>query len=125
MDTLLREFADMIPDGEIPLRTRLESEAEYLGYISYTNAKLQNTGFVLNVDTKYSPKISVYRLDTGETAIYKLVKAAYQKNPFDKGNILKFYSEDRQKSRKVDDKWVKLQETEPWITNYIIKQTDL
>ena len=125
MQNLLREFADMIPDGEIPLRTRLEAEAEYLGYISYTNPKFQNTGFVLNVDTKYSPKITVYRLDTGETTVYKLQKAAYQKNAFDKGHILKFYSEERQKSRKVDGEWVKLPETEPWITNYLIKQTDL
>jgi DNA/RNA endonuclease G (NUC1) len=79
----------------------------------------------LNVDTKYSPKISVYHLDTGVTTVYKLNKAAYQKNPFDKGHIIKFYSEERQKSRKVDSEWVKLQETEPWITNYIVKQTDL
>ena len=125
MNNLLREFAAMIPDGDIPLRTRLEAEAEYLGYISYTNPKFQNTGFVLNVDTKYSPKISLYHLDTGTTTTYKLAKAAYQKNPFDVGNIIKFYSEDRQKSRKVDGEWVKLQETEPWITGYIVKQTEL
>lgn len=125
MYSLLREFTKMIPDGEIPLRTRLESEAEFLGYISYTNPKFQNTGFVLDVNTKYSPKISVYRLDTGETITYKLAKAAYQKNPFDKGQIIKFYSEERQKSKKVDDRWVKLPETESWITNYIIKNTDL
>ena len=125
MDNLLREFAQMIPDGEIPLRTRLESEAEYLGYISYTNPKFQNIGFVLGVDAKYSPKISIYHLDTGTMATYKIAKAAYQKNPFDKGNIIKFYSEERPKSRKVDGEWVKLAETEPWITNYLIKQTDL
>ena len=125
MNNLLRELAKMVPDGEIPLRTRLESEAEYLGYISYTNPKLQNIGFVLNVDTKYSPKILVYRLDTGETITYKLSKVAYQKNPFDKGNVIKFFSEERQKSRKVDGEWVKLQETEPWITNYIIKHAEL
>jgi DNA polymerase III alpha subunit len=125
MDAMIREFAAMIPDGDIPLRTRLESEAEYLGYISYTNPKFQNVGFVIDVDTKYSPKISTYRLDTGEIITYKLAKAAYQKNPFDKGNIIKFYSEDRPKSRKVDGEWVKLSETEPWITSYIVKHTDL
>lgn len=125
MYNLLREFTKMVPDGEIPIRTRLESEAEYLGYIGYINPKLQNTGFVLSVDTKYAPKISVYRLDTGETITYKLAKAAYQKNPFDKGNIIKFYSEERPKSKKVNDEWVKLSETEPWISNYIIKHTDL
>lgn len=125
MDAMLREFAAMIPDGEIPLRTRLEAEAEYLGYISYTNPKLQNIGFVLGVDTKYSPKITLYRIDTGTTETYKISKAAYQKQPFDNGHILKFYSEERNKSRKVDGEWVKLPEKESWITNYIIKQTDL
>ena len=123
MDNLLREFAKMIPDGEIPLRTRLESEAEYLGYVSYTNPKLQNTGFVINVDTKYSPKITLYRLDTGTTETYKLGKQMYQKQPFDKGNIIKFYSEERNKSRKVDNEWVKLPEKESWLTNYIVVQT--
>ena len=125
MDAMLKEFADMIPDGEIPLRTRLESEAEYLGYVSYTNPKLQNTGFVLNVDTKYSPKISIYRLDTGITEIYKLSKTLYQKNPFDKGNIIKFYAQEKPKSKLVDGEWVKTSEFEKWITSYAIKQTDL
>lgn len=125
MDNLIREFANLIPDGEIPLRTRLEAEAEYLGYVSYTNPKFQNIGFVLNVDAKYSPKISIYHLDTGATTIYKLGKAAYQKNPFDKGNVLKFYSQEKPKSRLVNGEWVKTGENELWIANYIVKQTEL
>ena len=120
MENLLREFASLIPDGEIPLRTRLESEAEFLGYISYTNSKLKNTGFVLDVNTKYSPKIAIYHLDTGVTITYKLSKTSYQNNPFDKGNIIKFYSENKQKSKLVDGHWEKLSETEPWVKNYII-----
>ena len=122
MDNLLREFTKMVPDGEIPLRTRLEAEAEYLGYLSYINPKFQNTGFVLDVNTKYSPKITVYHLDTGSTVVYKLQKAAYQNNPFDKGNIIRFYSEERQKSKLVDGRWEKLAETEPWLKNYVIVQ---
>jgi DNA polymerase III alpha subunit len=125
MDDLIREFAEMIPDGEIPLRTRIESEAEYLGYISYTNPKFQNIGFVLDVNTKYSPKISIYHLDTGVTDIYKLSKVAYQKNPFDKGNILKFYSQEKPKSKLVDGEWIKTSELEKWISNYVVKQADL
>jgi DNA polymerase-3 subunit alpha len=123
MDSLLREFADMIPDGEIPLRTRLEAEAEYLGYISYTNPKLQNTAFVLGVDVKYSPKITVYHLDTGTTAVYKLAKQAYQKQPFDKGNIIKFYTQEKPKSKLVDGEWIKTSEMESWVSNYIVVQT--
>ena len=122
MDALLKEFTAMIPDIDIPLRTRLEAEQEYLGYISYTNPKMTNTGFVLSVDTKYSPKITIYRFDTGETINYKLYKSLYQKNPFDKGAVIFFYSELRNKSKLVDGQWVKTQDQEPWLTNYIIKQ---
>ena len=122
MDTMLAEVCNSIPNTDIPLRTRLEAEAEYLGYISYTNPDLKNTGFVLDLNIKYSPKITVYHLDTGATDVYKLSKAAYQKNAFDKGNIIKFYSEDRPKSKLVDGEWIKTSETEKWIKNYIIVQ---
>ena len=121
MNKLLHDYADMIPDSDIPLRTRLEAELEYLGYIGYTNPAMIGTGLVTDLNTKYSPKITVYMLDTGESTTYKLSKAAYQKNPFDKGAIIRFNSEMRNKSKKINDEWVKLDEKEPWITNYIIK----
>lgn len=120
MNSLLTEFANMIPDTDIPLRTRLESESEYLGYLSYLDKTAKNTGYVANVDTKYSPKITIYMFETGETITYKLSKQAYQKNPFDKGAIVKFYSEMRNKSKLVDGEWVKTADQEPWISNYII-----
>jgi hypothetical protein len=58
-------------------------------------------------------------LATGETIVYKLPKKSYERNPFNKGDILKFNKEERQKSRKVDGQWVKLDEYESWMTNYI------
>ena len=122
MELLLWDLVLQVPNSDIPLRDRLEAELEYLGYISYVDIKMQGTGLVLNVDAKYSPKITVYMLDTGATTTYKLGKMAYTKNPFDSGAIIRFYAEDRPKSRKVDGQWVKLSETEPWITNYLIKK---
>lgn len=121
MDALLRELEPMMRDEDLPLGERLQAELEYLGYISYQNPELKNTGLVLDVDTRYSPKISLYLLDKGEAVTYKLQKSAYQKNPFDKGQILKFYIEERNKSKLVDGKWEKLPEKETWITNYIVK----
>ena len=125
MNSMLQEFANMIPDGEIPLRTRLESEAEYLGYISYTNPKFQNTGIVLDINTKYTPRIQVYMLDSGETITIKIPKAMYQRQPFDKWSVIKFYTIEKQKSKLVDGEWVKTNEKELWISNYIIKTADL
>lgn len=121
MEALLREFSSMIPDSEIPLRTRLEAEAEYLGYISYTNPKFQNTGFVLSVDTKYSPKIRIYMLNTGETVTVKVSKQLYQKRPFDKGWFLKFYVIEKPKSKLINGEWIKdNSQMEKWVSNYVI-----
>lgn len=120
MDNLLNDFAAMIPDTDIPLRTRLEAESEYLGYLSYSDKTAKDTGYVVDVNTKYSPKITIYRFDSSETITYKLQKAAYQKNPFDKGTVLKFYSEMRNKSKLVDGQWIKSDDKEPWITNYVV-----
>lgn len=126
MNNLLREFTNMIPDTDIPLRTRLEAEAEYMGYISYTNPKFQNTGLVLDINTKYTPRLQVYMLDSGETITVKVPKAMYQKQPFDKNSVLKFYTEDRPKSVMVNGEWQKdYSQTEKWVKNYIVKHTDL
>lgn len=119
MDAMLKEYCSLLPDEDMPLRHRLNAEAEYLGYLSYTNSSLEDMGFVLDINTKYSPKITIYHLTTGETIVYKLSKAAYEKNPFSKNDIIKFHSENRNKSRKTENGWEKLAEMEPWLTNYI------
>lgn len=122
MNNLIREFGSIIPESEIPLRTRLEAEAEFMGYISYTNPKFQNTGIVLDINVKYTPRIQVYMLDSGETITVKVPKAMYQKQPFDKWSILKFYAEDRPKSVMVNGEWQKdYSQTEKWVKNYIVK----
>lgn len=120
---LLQELCSMIPkDCYVPLRSVLEWQNQYLGYISYTNPKLQNVGFVVDLNTKYSPKAQIYMLETSETIIIKIPKQLYQKNPFDTGAILKFYTEERQKSTKNENgEWVKLPEKELWIKNYVVK----
>ena len=125
MQNLLRDFESMIPDTEIPLRTRLEAELEYLGYISSVYPKLKDVGMVLDVNTSYSPRVTMYMLATGETVVYKVSKLVYQKNPFDKGQFLKFFSEERYKSKKVDGEWMRTDEKELWISRYVIKNADL
>lgn len=122
MDAMLKEFISMIPDTDIPLRTRLEAEAEYLGYLSYSDPSMKDIGFVMNVDCKYSPKITIFQMWNSETVVYKLQKKAYTNNPFDKGSFIQFHSELRNKSRKDENgQWIKLDETEPWIANYLIR----
>ena len=119
---LIKELCNRVEDKSIPIKERLTAEAEYLGYINYINPKATNYGYVLDIDTKYSPRIKMYRLDTGETATYKLAKKDYNNNPISNHDLLKFTFERRNKSRLVDGKWQKcLEEFEDWIKAYVIK----
>ena len=119
---LVQELCNRVEDKSIPIKERLTAEAEYLGYIDYVNPKATNYGFVLDVDTKYSPRLKIYRLDTGETITYKLSKKDYNNNPISNHDLLKFTFERRNKSRLVDGKWQKcLEEFEDWIKTYVIK----
>ena len=119
---LIKELCNRVEDKSIPIKERLTAEAEYLGYINYINPKATNYGYVLDIDTKYSPRIKMYRLDTGETATYKLAKKDYNNNPISNHDLLKFTFERRNKSRLVDGKWQKcLEEFEDWIKTYVIK----
>ncbi len=119
---LIKELCNRVEDKSIPIKERLTAEAEYLGYIDYINPKATNYGYVLDIDTKYSPRIKMYRLDTGETASYKLAKKDYNNNPISNHDLLKFTFERRNKSRLVDGKWQKcLEEFEDWIKTYVIK----
>ena len=119
---LIKELCNRLEDKSIPIKERLTAEAEYLGYIDYINPKATNYGYVLQIDIKYSPRIKIYRLDTGETVTYKLAKKDYNNNPISNHDLLKFTFERRNKSRLVDGKWQKcLEEFEDWIKTYVIK----
>lgn len=125
-DGLLQELCSMIPkDCHVPLRSIIEWQQEYLGYCSLVMPEQKNVGYVISVDTKYSPKVSLYLLSEGSTATYKVSKSLYQKQPFDAGSFIQFRSEPRNKSRRTENGWEKIPDQyDEWITAYIIK-TDL
>ena len=122
MDALLAELCEQIPDKDIPLQTRLQAELEFLGYVSYTDHTRPNTAVVMNIDTKYTPKLTLYKLDTGTTMTAKLKKASYEKNPLPTGAIIKFYTENKPAWKKDGDNWVQdFSRNDVWVTNYNIE----
>lgn len=124
-DSALKEVLNNIPNVRTDIVKLIKYQNELFGYVSYKNPKLKNIGLVVSIDSKYSPRVEIYMLDSGETIMAKVPKAMYQKNPFDPNMIIKFYFEERNKSKKVNDEWVKLPEKEKWITNFIVKQAEL
>ena len=122
-DGLLQELCGMIPkDCRVPLMSEIRWQQEYLGYCSIIMPEQKDVGYVMNVDCKYSPKITMYLLDKSATVTYKLSKAVYQKQPFDTGDFIQVRTEQRNKSRKTENGWEKVpNEYDTWITAYIIK----
>lgn len=116
------ELCGMIPKNcSVPIQSIFQWQQEYLGYISYKDESKKNVGYVLDVNTKYSPKITVYAIDKGTTEVYKMPKKSYEKQPFNKGYLISFHYEQRPKSKLVDGQWQKdYSVMEKWITNYIL-----
>ena len=120
-DGFIKELCSIIPDVDVPIQSKIEWSKEYFGYISTVMPEKKDVGYVMDINTKYSPKLTVYQLWDGKTTVYKLQKKAYEKNPFNKGCLLQFHSEMRPKSKLVDGQWQKDYSTmEPWLTNYIV-----
>jgi DNA polymerase-3 subunit alpha len=121
MDVLLAELCEQIPNNDIPLSTRLQAELEFLGYVSYCDPSRSNTAVVQDINTKYTPKLTLYRLDTGSSMTVKLKKRSYESNPLPVGAVINFYIETKPGWKKVDDKWeVDPTKTDVWLTSYTI-----
>ena len=124
MNAMLSELCAMIPDTDIPLSTKLQTQQEMCGYISYIDPTRINTAVVMSLDTKYSPKVTCYDIATGDTFTAKIKKKLYQMVPFGVGDILKYCIEKNKKWKKENDDWVQIDEYENWLSQYTI-ETDV
>ena len=118
--SLLKAIVLKIPDEDIPIREQMNFELEVLGRINlvYEDAN-KNDCYVLDVDTKYSPKINLYSLKTGKEIMVKVSKSTFNKNIIKKGDLIhvnKF--EKKYKSVKTDEGWEKTSEIEWWLASY-------
>ena len=123
VDGMLNELIAGIPDKDIPLRMRLQSEQEYLGYVSLTIPNSRNLAVILDADFKYSPKVKAYLLSTGQQITAKIAKKTYTNNPFQNGDVLSITTEQRPKWKKDENGgWVQDASLgyDTWIIRYSI-----
>ena len=72
---LIRHIADMIPNRDIPLQTRLNTEIEMMGYVQYKNPNLDKKYVLItDVNTKYTPIVNTYSLGSGVSVKCKIPK---------------------------------------------------
>lgn len=121
MDNMLSDLCGMIPDTDIPLQTKLQTQQEMCGYISYVDPSKPNSVVVVNLDCRYSPKASLYFLATGQTTDVKITKKLYQTNPFSVGDILNIRTDKKPKWKRIGGEWVQDASAgyDTWLTWYL------
>lgn len=97
---LISEMAETIPDKDLPLKVRLQSQLEYLGYLTYTNEKLKSCYYVLEVNTRYSPVIKCYDLATGATELFKMTARNFAEYPIPEKSILQVLNTHQQQRKR-------------------------
>ena len=120
-ESAIQEIITNMPNDSLDVKKLISYQEELFGYISYKDPSMRGKVYVLDVNTRYSPKIQVYHLDNGKTATYKMKKQDYQNNPFNKSDILQLAIENKPKWKMVDGEWTKTSENEPWIVRHIVQ----
>ena len=120
-DSFINYLLENMTYKEYPITQRIKDEKEYLGYVSLKIEGKSNTWYVTDINTKYSPKVSLYNIGTGEEKVVKIEKRKYQMAPFDKDVCLRATFEMKNKCKKDENgDWVKLEEKEEWIKYYSV-----
>lgn len=120
-DGFINYLFENITYKEYPITQRIKDEKEYLGYVSLKIEGKSSTWYVTDINTKYSPKISLYNVGTGEEKVVKIEKRKYQMAPFDKDVCLRATFETKNKCKKDENgDWIKLEEKEEWIKYYSV-----
>jgi DNA polymerase-3 subunit alpha len=123
MNAMLADLCNRIPDQDIPLLTKIQTEQEMLGYVSHIDPSKPTKAVILEVNTKYTPKLSLYRLYDGQTISVKLKKRDYENNPVASGMIID-YRVTKKPAWQKDEKgeWVQDYSREDlWISSYTIE----
>ena len=123
-EALLTYMCENAEPVRFTLKDKIAAEKEYLGYINVKEPRLKGYAYITETNTKFSPKITLYCLDTGREKVVKCYKKQYQENPISAGDIITYGLTQKQKSRLNPDtkEFEKIpNEYEDWLNWYSIK----
>lgn len=118
---LLMEFSGRIQANPRTLKEKVQAQVEYLGYVDIVDEKYRGVLAILDVDTKYSPKIKAYSLKNGTILNLKISKTIFSKNKLEAGDVIIVQGQ-KMKNRMMrtsDGKFAEVEgEKEVWLTKY-------
>ena len=122
MLALLSELCDIIPDQSLPILAQIDAQKEYLGYIDLVDPTKPTKAVILDINAKYTPKLSLYRLYDGQTISVKLKKKDYENNPVASGMIIDYRTTKKPAWKKDGENWVQDYSREDvWLSSYTVE----
>lgn len=103
------------------MRQRIESQIENLGYVDIVGEEYSGMAVVVDLDTKYSPRVKLYSLKNGTTIDCKIDKKTFNKNKLKLGDTIRIIKSPlKHKNRKNENgDWEPIpDQLERWITEY-------
>ena len=84
-----REYEQSLPDEELEIGQRLQSEMDNVGLcLSVDKTQPNNVYFVRDIDAKYGIKAKFYSVSRGTTGLVRFRKDDFAKKGFDKGDCV-------------------------------------
>lgn len=119
MCNILKLIEKNIPNESFDISEQVSFEMDALGYISMTYDVKKNICFVIDVDTKYTPRLTLYCLNNGKSVICKVNKNTFKNNPINKNDVIKTIKfEEKYKQTLVDGNWKRSDTKEWWLVAY-------
>lgn len=116
---ILKLIEHNTPNESFGIKEQVEFENDALGYINMTYDVDKRVCYVLDIDTKYTPKVTLYCLKNGKTVLCKVNKALFKKQPLKVGMIIRASRfEERYKQAYVNGGWQRTNDKEWWCSAY-------
>lgn len=120
----IKELCSKLENKPLDIVSQVKADMEYLGYSDYINENMSEDYYIVTVyDDKYDscrPNVVLRRICDGEEIKSRIKQSKiFKENPFGEFSILRIEGFTYvYKKKKVDNKWVSTDETEPILENY-------
>ena len=119
---LLKDIVKDIPNENINIVERVMAWKEYVGSCSLIDKRNPRDCVVTDIDLKYTPRVEMYCLGSGNTQWVKISKRIWKNNKLQKGDLVNLCEvHKKHKRKKVGDKWIELEDFELWTDEYFVK----
>lgn len=121
MNGLLHDFVAVMPYEKTTFVDKVGYQINDLGYVDIVSQDYKGYVVVMDVETKYTPKLKVYALANGNTITVKIAKKDFNKNPLQVGDVVRVNDQKKKARVKMssEGKFVPVEnEFDWWLTKY-------